>query len=39
MTGTRYEIEIPMSRTQKLNVLVAGSLRLKTLYDNPYLYF
>lgn len=29
----------PDGRTQKLNVLVAGSLRLKTLYDNPYLYF
>ncbi len=26
-----------MSRTQKLNGLVAASLRLKTLNDNPYL--
>lgn len=29
----------PDGRTQKLKGLVAGSLRLKTLYDNPYLYF
>ncbi|KAA3912676.1 hypothetical protein F3F42_07655, partial [Bacteroides ovatus] len=28
-----------MSRTQKLNGLVAASLRLKTLNDNPYLFF
>lgn len=29
----------PDGRTQKLKVLVAGSLRLKTLNGNPYLYF
>lgn len=29
----------PDGRTQKLKGLVTGSLRLKTLYDNPYLYF
>ena len=36
-TGNRYEIEILMSRTQKLKGLVAASLRLKTFNDNPYL--
>ena len=36
-TGNRYKIEILMSRTQKLKGLVAASLRLKTLNDNPYL--
>ena len=36
-TGNRYEIEILMSRTQKLKELVAASLILKTLNDNPYL--
>ena len=35
-TGNRYKIEILMSRTQKLKGLVAASLRLKTLNDNPY---
>ena len=39
MTGIQYENEILMSRTQKLKGLVAGSLRLKTLDDNPYLRF
>ena len=34
-TGNRYEIEILMSRTQKLKGLYAASLRLKPLYDNP----
>ena len=34
-TGNRYGIEILMSRTQKLKGLVAASLRLKTLNDNP----
>ena len=34
-TGNRYEIEILMSRTQKLKGLSAASLRLKTLNDNP----
>ena len=34
-TGNRYEIEILMSRTQKLKGLTAASLRLKTLSDNP----
>ena len=36
-TGNRYEIEIEilMSRTQKLKGLSAASLRLKTLSDNP----
>ena len=34
-TGNRYKIEILMSRTQKLNGLVAASLILKTLNDNP----
>lgn len=29
----------PDGRTLKLKGLVAGSLRLKTIYDNPYLYF
>ena len=28
-----------MSRMQKLKGLVAASLGVKTLYDNPYLYF
>ena len=36
-TGNRYKIEILMSRTQKLKGLVAASLRLKTLNDNPYI--
>ena len=36
-TGNRYKIEILMSRTQKLKELVAASLILKTLNDNPYL--
>ncbi len=36
-TGIRYKIEIFISRTQKLKGLVAASLRLKTLNDNPYL--
>ena len=35
-TGSRYKIEILMSRTRKLKGLSAASLRLKTLYDNPY---
>lgn len=34
-TGSGYIIEILMSRTQKLKGLVAASLRLKTLNDNP----
>ena len=34
-TGIRYEIEILMSRTQKLKGLYAASLILKTLNDNP----
>ena len=34
-TGNRYEIEILMSRTQKLKGLTAASLRLKTFKDNP----
>ena len=34
-TGERYKIEILMSRTQKLKGLVAASLILKTLNDNP----
>ncbi len=34
-TGNRYEIEILMSRTQKLKGLTAASLRLKTFNDNP----
>ena len=38
-TGSRYIIEILMSRTQKLKGLVAASLRLKTFDDNPYLKF
>ena len=33
-TGNRYEIEILMSRMQKLKGLSAASLRLKTLNDN-----
>ena len=37
-TGNRYEIEILMSRMQKLKGLVAASLILKTLNDNPYLF-
>ena len=36
-TGNRYKIEILMSRTQKLKGLVAASLGLKTLNDNPYI--
>lgn len=32
-TGNRYEIEIPMSRMQKLKGLAAASLRLKTFDD------
>ena len=36
-TGNRYKIEILMSRTQKLKVLSAASLILKTLNDNPYI--
>ena len=32
--GSRYKIEIMMSRTQKLKGLVSASLRLKTLNDN-----
>ena len=36
-TGNRYKIEILMSRTQKLKELVAASLILKTLNDNPYV--
>ncbi len=35
-TGNRYEIEILMSRTQKLKGLVTASLKLRTLNDNPY---
>ena len=38
-TGSRYIIEILMSRTQKLKGLAAASLGLKTLKDNPYLKF
>ena len=38
-TGSGYIIEILMSRTQKLKGLVAASLRLKTLNDNPYIKF
>ena len=34
MTGNRCEIEILMSRTQKLNGLSAASLRVKTLSDD-----
>ena len=34
-TGKGYEIEILMSRTQKLKGLVAASLRLRTFDDNP----
>lgn len=33
--GNRYKTEILMSRTQKLKGLVAASLILKTLNDNP----
>ena len=33
-TGNRYEIEILMSRMQKLKGLSAASLGLKTLNDN-----
>ena len=32
-TGNRYEIEILMSRTQKLKGLVAALLRVKTFDD------
>ena len=35
-TGNRYEIEILMSRTQKLKGLSAASLILKTINDNSY---
>ena len=38
-TGNRYKIEFLMSWTQKLKGLVAASLILKTLDDNPYLKF
>lgn len=38
-TGSRYKIEILMSRTQKLKGLVAASLGVKTFNDNPYLKF
>ena len=38
-TGSRYKIEILMSRTQKMKGLVAASLRVKTLNGNPYLKF
>lgn len=34
-TGSRYKVEILMSRTQKLKGLSAASLRLKTFDDNP----
>lgn len=34
-TGNGYKIEILMSQTQKLKELVAASLILKTLNDNP----
>ena len=34
-TGNRYEIDFLMSRTQKLKGLVAASLSIKTLNDNP----
>ena len=34
-TGNRYKIGILKSRKQKLKGLVAASLRLKTLNDNP----
>lgn len=34
-TGSRYIIEILMSRTQKLKGLAAALLRLKTFNDNP----
>lgn len=36
-TGNRYKIEILMSRMQKMKGLIAASLRVKTLNDNPYL--
>ena len=36
-TGNRYNIEILMSRMQKMKGLVAASLRVKTLNDNPYV--
>lgn len=36
-TGSRYKIEILMSRKQKLKGLVADSLGVKMLNDNPYL--
>ena len=35
-TGTRYKIEILMSRMRKLKGLAAALLRLKTFNDNPY---
>ena len=34
-TGNRYRIGILMSRTRKLKGLIAASLILKTLDDNP----
>ncbi len=36
-TGNTYEIEIMMSRTQKMKGLSAAALILKTFNDNPYL--
>lgn len=36
-TGSRYKIEILMSQKQKLKGLVADSLGVKMLNDNPYL--
>lgn len=38
-TGSRFGIEILMSRMRKLKGSAAGSLRLKILNDNPYLTF
>lgn len=38
-TGSRYKIEILMSRTRKLKGLAAASLGVKTFDDNPYLKF
>ena len=35
--GNRYKIEVLMSRMRKLKGLVAASLRLKTINDNPLL--
>lgn len=34
-TGNTYEIEIMMSRTQKMKGLSAAALILKTFNDNP----